>query len=92
MILKGKARGQWFFEASFPVELKDENFKTIKEHFATAEGNWMTENFVSFSDTIEFESPASKTGYLILHKANPSGLPENADSDTVKVNFYQIPD
>lgn len=88
LVIKGKARGQWFFEASFPVELTDENYNPVEVHFVTAVENWMTEEFVPFTDTLKFSPPATKNGYLILHKANPSGLPENANSDTIKVSFY----
>ncbi len=73
----GKARGPWFFEASFPVELQDANGTVIATAIATAEGNWMTTDFVPFKTTMHV--PASFTGeaVLVLKKDNPSGLTEN---------------
>lgn len=72
----GKARGTWFFEASFPVELRDANGTVIATAIATAEGNWMTTDFVPFKTTMHV--PASFTGpaTLVLKKDNPSGLAE----------------
>ena len=73
----GKARGYWFFEASFPLELLDKDGKTIAWSFAQAQGEWMTEDFVPFKG--EIKAPESYIGpaTLILHKDNASGLPEH---------------
>jgi len=92
LIIKGKARGLWFFEASFPVILTDWDGRIIAQGIATAEGEWMTENFVPFEVALKFEKPASikgvvNRGSLILKKDNPSGLPENDDALEIPV-FY----
>ena len=58
LIVTGEARGYWFFEASFPVTLVDWDGLIIAEGYATAEGDWMTEEFVPFTATLEFEVPA----------------------------------
>ena len=84
--INGKARGGWFFEAQFPIKLVDNNGKTIGEAAAHADGEWMTENFVPYSATIEFKTEA-KTGKLILEKDNPSGDPSRADELEVPVKF-----
>lgn len=84
----GRARGPWFFEASFPLVLTDWDGRIIAEGYATAEGEWMTEEFVEFSGTLEFERPAyGERGTLILKKDNPSGLPERDDAVEVSVVF-----
>lgn len=85
--MSGEARGYWYFEADFPVELLDGNGKRIGMAVATAEGDWMTEKFVPFGATLEFESPETETGALILHKDNPSDLRENDDELVVPVRF-----
>ena len=92
--LSGEARGTWFFEGDFPLVLTDWDGRIIAESFATAEGGWMTESFVPFSGTIEFDSPYEagdpdymRNGTLILQKANPSGLPENTDALEIPVRF-----
>lgn len=87
LTLSGEARGQWFFEASFSVELIDANGNKIAEHFVEATDEWMTEDFVPFQGTLSFTPPETEEGTLILHRANPSGLPENAAELRVPVRF-----
>ncbi len=73
----GKARGYWFFEASFPVELRSMDGNILGGGVATAVGDWMTEEFVPF--TAEMQTPSAFVGpaILILRKDNPSGEPQN---------------
>ena len=83
--IKGEARGYWFFEGDFPVILTDWDGRIIAEHYATAQGEWMTEDFVPFEGLLEFEKPKiigefAKRGTLIFQKDNPSGLPEHDDA------------
>ena len=87
--ISGSARGSWFFEGDFPVVLTNWDGLIIAETFATAQGEWMTEDFVPFTATIEFESndSISSRGSLILMKDNPSGLPENDDVLEVNILF-----
>ncbi len=87
LLVSGQARGTWFFEASFPVRLLDGNGKEIAIAPGTAEGEWMTEEFVPFSVELTFEKPQTTHGTLILQKDNPSGLPENEDSLIVPIRF-----
>jgi hypothetical protein len=85
--LTGEARGNWFFEASAPVSLVNWDGLIIAEGIITAEGEWMTTEFVPFSGELTFTSPYKegdpdfmKRGALIFKKDNPSGLPENDDA------------
>ncbi|MDP2909490.1 MAG: Gmad2 immunoglobulin-like domain-containing protein [bacterium] len=87
LTIEGEARGTWYFEATFLVKLADEDGNTMVQGYATAEGDWMTEDFVPFTARLEFENPDTKTGKLILEKANPSGLEENAKSVEIPVRF-----
>lgn len=88
--LQGEARGYWFFEASFPVTVVDWDGRIIGNGIATADGEWMTENFVPFTATVTFtvdpETPYRR-GALILQKDNPSGLPENDNALEIPVTF-----
>jgi len=77
----GKARGYWFFEASFPVEVLDKDGKSLaigiaqaQPDPATGEINWMTENFVPFKADIKVLSNYIGPATLILKKDNPSSL------------------
>lgn len=89
LIIEGEATGTWFFEATFPVKLLDANGNIVATHFAQAQGEWMTEDFVPFKAQIEFKKPDTDTGILILEKDNPSGLPENAAKIEIPVRFNQ---
>lgn len=88
LTIKGSARGIWFFEASAPVSLTDWDGKIIAEGHITAQGEWMTENFVPFTGELTFTKPSyGERGTLILKKDNPSGLPEFDDAIEVPVRF-----
>ncbi len=88
VVITGEARGNWFFEASFPVVLTDSNGAVVAQGIAQAKGDWMTENFVPFEATLTFQKPTgSNKGTLTLKKDNPSGLPANDDSLLVPVVF-----
>jgi len=84
----GQARGNWFFEATFPLVLVDWDGLIIAEGYATAQGDWMTIDYVPFTAELEFVRPIVKdNGVLILRKDNPSGLPANDDALEVSVFF-----
>jgi len=87
LIISGKARGNWFFEASFPVKLMDENGNELANGTAAAQSDWMTEDFVEFLATFEFTAPPTTAGTLILQKDNPSGLSEHNNQLIVPVEF-----
>lgn len=78
--IKGEARGFWYFEASFPIDLINSQGEIIAQGIATAESDWMTEDFVPFSAQLNFaKEVGDSVGRLILKKDNPSGLSENND-------------
>lgn len=97
LLVTGQARGYWFFEASFPVRLLDGNGKeiAIKPAEAQLDGSagspdtWMTEEFVPFKTMLEFKTPNTDLGTLVLEKDNPSGLPKKADELRMPVRFKQ---
>ncbi len=88
--ITGKARGPWCFEASFPVTVVNWDGLIIGEGIATADGDWMTTEFVPFTATVTFTADPdaySDRGAIILQRDNPSGLPENDDALEVPVIF-----
>ena len=87
IIVEGEALGSWFFEGVFPIMLLDSNGNAVARHFAQAQREWMTEDFVPFKAQIEFEKPVTDTGILIFEKDNPSGLPENDAKFEIPVRF-----
>ncbi len=85
--VSGEARGTWFFEASFPLVVLDSERREIAQSHAQANGEWMTEDFVQFSGTVEFIAPASDTGYIVFKKDNPSGDSARDASVEIPVRF-----
>src|SRR5680860_268019 len=93
LVIKGQARGFWFFEASFPVILVDWDGKIIAQGLAKAKGDWMTTEFVPFEADLVFtvdKNVYSNKGSLILRKDNPSGLPQNDDVLEIPIVFAGI--
>ena len=87
LTVTGEARGNWYFEASFPVKILDANGALIVQSHAEAQGDWMTTDFVPFIALLEFSKPGTQTGTLVLEKDNPSGLPENAAEVRIPIRF-----
>lgn len=87
LLIRGEAKGTWFFEASFPVRLEDRRGDVLAEGFVSTPDEWMTEEFVYFVGQLEFKVPADDFGNLVLMKDNPSGLPEHSDELKVPLNF-----
>lgn len=87
LTVTGKARGVWYFEASFPVQVLDGNGNVLASGPAQAQGEWMTEDFVPFKITLNFAAPGTAGGTLVLKKDNPSGLPEHDDELRLPIRF-----
>jgi hypothetical protein len=86
--IEGEARGNWFFEASFPIELRDLDGNVLKTVVAQAQGDWMTTEFVPFTAKLVFAKPTSPmSAVLVFKKDNPSGLPEHDDSIEIPVTI-----
>lgn len=83
-LVTGEARGTWYFEASFPIQVQDVGNDTVGRGIAQAKSDWMTTSFVPFQADVtvrNFSGPAT----LVLLKDNPSGLPENDDSVSIPI-------
>jgi len=87
MVVKGKARGTWFFEASMPVVLKDDSGKVLYQGSIPALGDWMTTDYVEFATSIPFDPGSAQNGVLIISKDNPSGDPQFDSAHAVPVRF-----
>ena len=87
IMLTGKARGYWYFEASFPIEIQDQNGNLLGGGVAQAQGEWMTSDFVPFKASISFSQSPTATGFIVLKKDNPSGEALRDDSLRVPVSF-----
>ena len=86
--VEGTVPGSWSHEGQFTVRLLDADSSVLAEGVAKIDGDWMSSNNVPFSATLTFDAPASgSTGLLVLEKANPSGLEDNADSLSMLIHF-----
>ena len=80
----GQAPGTWYFEAVFPVEVRNPQGAVVGTGQAHAQGDWMTTAMVPFTASVTvtgYSGPAT----LVLKKDNPSGLPQNDASTTVSI-------
>lgn len=89
----GLAPAPWFFEASFPIKIVDDNGKVLAQAPTQAQGEWMKPGLIPFVAYLNFESPLDiKIGKLIFSADNPSGLPEYDRSVSMPVKFYPTAD
>lgn len=82
----GKAPGPWFFEASFPIEIRNAAGAVVATGHATALTDWMTTDDVAFKAEITvttYTGPAT----LVLLRDNASGLPEHAGSVSMPITI-----
>lgn len=90
LVVRGEARGSWYFEGSFPIVVTNWDGLIIGQGHATADGEWMTNDYVPFTGTIEFNTASTSPynrGSVIFKKDNPSGLPQNDNALEVPVVF-----
>ncbi|OGC69561.1 hypothetical protein A2415_03230 [candidate division WWE3 bacterium RIFOXYC1_FULL_39_7] len=89
LVVKGRARGTWYFEAEFPITL----YYGVKDSSVTvnafALGEWMTEDYVDFEVVINFPVPPENDGLLVLNKNNPSDLREQDKSLSIPLRFHE---
>jgi hypothetical protein len=86
LTVRGRARGTWFFEGDFPIDLEDIAGNVISRGYVTAQGDWMTKDFVPFAGTLEFAGPVgTDSANLVLKKDNPTGRPEHDDETRIPI-------
>ena len=86
LIITGKARGPWYFEASFPLKLLDADRKEIARGMARAQSDWMTEDFVPFKAELVF--PPAQTA---LHSFVQDTVGPLSTEDPVSAPPRRIP-
>ncbi|PIR94510.1 hypothetical protein COT97_01020 [Candidatus Falkowbacteria bacterium CG10_big_fil_rev_8_21_14_0_10_39_11] len=71
----GQARGSFYFEGDFPVRLQTPGGDVIATGVASAQGDWMTDDFVPFSGEIVFNHSdiVDSRMNLVFERNNPSG-------------------
>jgi hypothetical protein len=91
LAIKGKAKGQWFFEGEFYAELYDEKNNFLGRTILTAKEDWMSADFVSFEGELVFNRSGFSLGNLKFFSSNPSGLAEYQRIFEVPVQFEKTP-
>ena len=86
-IVLGKARGTWYFEASFPIVVLDTVGRVIAESHAEAKDDWMTEEFVMFAGVVKLKNPYTGSATLVLKNDNPSGEPGRDRSVSIPITI-----
>ena len=76
----GVAPGPWYFEAQFPVQVRDPKGNIVGRAPGLAAGDWQTDKLVTFTANMQVDATYHGPATLILLKDNPSGLPENDDA------------
>lgn len=82
----GQAPNNWFFEAVFPIEVRNASGTVVATGHANAQTDWMTPGMVAFTANIsvaQYSGPAT----LVLKKDNPSGLPQNDGSFSIPITI-----
>lgn len=82
----GEAAG-WYFEASFPVEVRDPSNNILWQGPAQALSDWMTADLVAFKADVKITNGYTGPATLILRKDNPSGEPANDASMSMPINI-----
>jgi hypothetical protein len=86
--ITGRARGSWYFEGSFPVQLTTVHGLVLGNTKAQAQSDWTSDEFVPFTATLEFTLPEGvNQAELIFEKDNPSGLTEHGDEFRVPITL-----
>ncbi len=85
--VSGTALGNWYFEATAPVKVLDENGRVIGQGHIDAQGDWMSTTSVPFIGSITFDASSTKNGTVVFMNDNPSGDPARQKSLSVPVQF-----
>ena len=83
--ITGFAPSAWYFEAVFPIQVRDSDDNLIGTAQGRAQTDWTQPGPIAFKAQITIDASFHGQATLILLKDNPSGLPENMDSVTVPI-------
>jgi hypothetical protein len=84
-VVTGYARGTWFFEAVFPVEVRNKKDVVIGTAQGRADSDWMTTDLVPFTAEINLKALYNGPATIVLRKDNPSGDPARDASISIPV-------
>lgn len=73
LTLSGSVPGPWYFEGSFPIELRSEPGEVLAEGIAQATGTWMTSEPAGFEATLDFAVDEPTQATLVLSEQDARG-------------------
>ncbi|OGG52630.1 hypothetical protein A3C20_00040 [Candidatus Kaiserbacteria bacterium RIFCSPHIGHO2_02_FULL_55_25] len=82
----GEAPGNWYFEASFPIEVRDADNNKVGQGIAQAQGEWMTSEQVPFVAAVSVGT-YSGLATLVLVRDNPSDMRQYDDSLNIPITI-----
>lgn len=86
--VRGSAPSAWFFEDEIPIRLLDGNNIVMVETSAQADDDFdLSAGSRPFSASIRFSLPDTRSGMLIVEKANPSGAPQLSEQVRIPILF-----
>jgi hypothetical protein len=68
LVVEGDARGDWYFEAQFPLELRAADGAVLAQAPARAQSDWMTEAPVPFRGELNFRVTQDTPATLVLQE------------------------
>jgi len=87
VVIDGEARGTWYFEGIFSVQVVDADGTVLGRANAEAIGDWMTEEYAPFNVKISYQQPETEKGRIIFSAANPSGIKQNEKTFFIDIKF-----
>jgi len=88
LAITGYAHPNWYYEGTFPIEVRDANGAVIGQGMAQKqEGVSAPEGYVSFSAAISFTANPGEEGAIVLIRSNPGGKNEYNLRTEVPVTF-----
>jgi hypothetical protein len=70
LVVEGVAPGPWYFEASLPISIEDEDGRVLAQAGAEAQGEWMTTADVPFRATIAWPAGESPAGRVVASRVS----------------------
>lgn len=89
MSIEGVARTTWFAQNIASGEIRNEKNEKIGAFTIRTQSTLKDGSFVSFSGTLMYGDPVTKTGYVVFNKANVSADPKKDSSLWVPVRFQE---
>ncbi len=89
MTVEGVARTSWFAQNIATGNIRNEKNEKIGAFTIRTQSTLKDNSFVSFTGTLIYSDPGTKTGYIVFDKANVTADPKKDSSLWVPVRFQE---